>query len=296
MAEDKNLKATYQDKKATSCPICANEFFREVLMSGGGRLIAAKLTDELRRLYQPSKKYGHINPLIYPVIVCPECLYAAFPEDFSKINSKKCDDLRNFTERRRQLVLQTVGDVDFFENRDDRAGAAGYILALSSYSFFDTGICPTLKRGLCALRAAWLMNDLVEGSEDADEKEKYAYIQKLLYKKANEFYSSSLELLQSGKERNDAVVYGPDVDKNWGYDGYLYTLSNLAMKMGYLIEDIEARAQSYVKAKRSIAKLFGSGKASKSKPSEILDLSRNVYNQLDAYVKEIEESLGKKFD
>jgi hypothetical protein len=296
LSEDKSLKATYQDKKVTECPVCSCEFYREILMSGGGRLIAGQLTDELRRLYQPSKKYGRINPLIYPLIVCPDCLYAAYPEDFSKVGQKKYDALRSFTERRRQLVLQTFGEIDFFEPRDDKTGAACYILGVSCYSFFDASICPTMKRGLCSLRAGWMLGDLIEITEREAEKNKYTHVQKLMYEKANQFYSASLDLLQTGKERNDAVVYGPDVDKNWGYDGYLYTVSNLSMKMGYLIEDPEERAMGYIKAKRAISKLFGSGKASKAKPGEILDLSRDVYNQLDAYVKEIEESLGKKLD
>jgi uncharacterized protein (DUF2225 family) len=296
LAEDKNLKITFIDKNSTTCPVCFNEFYREALMTGSGRLIAGKLTPELRRLYQPSKKFGRINPLIYPIVVCPECLFSAFSEDFSKLNKKYVEQLREFSERRTQLVRQTFGDIDFLENRDDRAGAASYLLAISCYSFFDAGASPTVKRGLCALRAAWLLDDLIQITTDEDTKARYTHVQEIMYAKANQFYFASLDLMQTGKESTEKVALGPDVDKNWGYEGYLYTISFLALKMGYLTEDPEARAIGYVKAKRVISKLFGSGKASKSKPSEILDMSRELYDQLNSRVTEIEETLGKKFD
>ena len=39
------------------------------MMTGSGRLNAGELTEELRRLYIPSKKYGEVNPLIYYIVV-----------------------------------------------------------------------------------------------------------------------------------------------------------------------------------------------------------------------------------
>jgi len=296
LADDKNLKTTFYDKKPTACPICSQEFYRELLMSGSGRLIAGKLTDELRRLYQPSKKFGRINPLIYPIVVCPACLFAAFPEDFPKIGKDRRDMAEQFTERRVQLVDQTFGEIDFTESRDDRSGAASYVLAVSSYSFFDKSVAPSLKRGLCSLRAAWLLQDVIDASGDEKTKNKYAHVQDIMYEKAHQFYMISLDLMQTGAEAIEGVPLGPDVDKNWGYEGFLYIVSLLCIKTGHLVEDPEQRALGYVKAKRTISKLFGSGKASKSKPSEILDMSRALYDRLGELVAELEEQLGKKFD
>lgn len=296
MAEEKTLKVTYFDKKPIVCPACSREYQYEKLMSGSGRLIAGKLTDELRRLYQPSKKYGRVNPLIYPVAVCPDCLYAAFLDDFTKLPEKNADKVRQFTDRRIQLVMQTVGPVDFSEPRNDKAGAASYILAVSSYSFFEKNASPTVKRGLCSLRGAWLFNDIIEQTEAGEERDRYAWIQDILYRKAYTFYSAAFELYQKGQELIEGFVLGPDTDKNWGYEGFLYTVSQLCLKLGFMEEDLEKRALSYISTKRIISKLFGSGRASKSKPSEILDMSRDLYDKLDAYIKEIEETLGKKFE
>lgn len=296
MAEEKKIKVTFFDKKGLTCPACSREFQRELLMSGSGRLIAGKLTDELRRMYQPSKKYGRINPLVYPVVVCPDCLFAAFAEDFPKLPEKNADKVRQFTDRRIQLVMQTVGPVDFTEARTDLAGAASYLLAVSCYSFYEKNASPTIKRGLCCLRGAWVFNDIMEMTEPGEDHDRYAWVQNILYRKAYKFYSLALDIYQTGQETIEGVAMGPDTDKNWAYEGFLYTISQLCLKMGFLEEDLEKRALEYLKTKRIISKLFGSGKASKTKPSEILDMSRVLYDRLDTYIKEIEEALGKKFE
>ena len=63
-------KLTFFEKKQTVCPVCDAKFYREDLLSGGGRLIAGDLTPELRRLYEPSKKYGEVHPLMPCVLLC----------------------------------------------------------------------------------------------------------------------------------------------------------------------------------------------------------------------------------
>ena len=83
MAEGQKL--TFFEKKQTVCPVCNAKFFREDLLSGGGRLIAGNLTKELRRQYDASKKYGEVRPLLYPITVCPVCYFATFPQDFDAL-------------------------------------------------------------------------------------------------------------------------------------------------------------------------------------------------------------------
>ena len=81
--ETKQTTITFYSKEQIECPVCNAKFRREELHSGGGRLIAGNLTDELRRLYEPSAKYGVVYPVIYNMTVCPKCLYSSFPQDFS---------------------------------------------------------------------------------------------------------------------------------------------------------------------------------------------------------------------
>lgn len=286
------LRITYYLKDNIACPVCEREFPREELLSGRGRLIAGRLTDELRRLYEPSKKYGKINPLNYPIVVCPDCLFAAFQADFNKLPERSAEKARSFTDRRIQMIMQTFGPLDFNEKRDDMTGAASYLLAVNSYSFFDKSVSPTLKKGMCSLRAAWCLGDLEEEIKDG----KFAHIQNIMYRKALEFYSTMLEFSQTGEETLEGIVLGPDTDKNWGYEGFLYIVGILNLKLGFLEPDLEKRGRKYLETKRIISKLFGRGKASKSKPSEILDMSRDLYDKLSEFVAEIEEELGTKLE
>ena len=65
------------------------------MFQGGGRLIAGKLTKELRRLYEKNKKYGRINPNDYVIVVCPKCLYASFPKDWSLLVGPDLDRMKS---------------------------------------------------------------------------------------------------------------------------------------------------------------------------------------------------------
>ena len=84
----KEMKISYYLKNPVICPLCGTVSKREDLLSGGGRFIAADLTDELRRIYEPSKKFGEIFPLNYPITVCPACFYATYHDDFILITPK----------------------------------------------------------------------------------------------------------------------------------------------------------------------------------------------------------------
>ena len=52
-------KASFRSKDNSVCPVCDTIHQREQMFQGGGRLIAGKLTKELRRLYE--KNLGHLR-------------------------------------------------------------------------------------------------------------------------------------------------------------------------------------------------------------------------------------------
>ena len=56
----KEVAISYYSKDQVECPVCGAKFKREEMYSGGGRVIAGDLTEELRRLYEPSAKYGEV--------------------------------------------------------------------------------------------------------------------------------------------------------------------------------------------------------------------------------------------
>ena len=58
MSDMQSVKVTFFSKNPIECPLCNTKFYKEDLLSGRGRLIAGDLSDELRRFYEPSQKYG----------------------------------------------------------------------------------------------------------------------------------------------------------------------------------------------------------------------------------------------
>ena len=82
---DKKLSISFYSKTKTICPVCKKDFQKEEMLTGGGRMIAGTLTDELRRNFEPSVKYGKVYPLIYTIGACPNCHAAFFWQDFSQL-------------------------------------------------------------------------------------------------------------------------------------------------------------------------------------------------------------------
>lgn len=271
-------KVSFRHKNSTVCPVCSTEFFREELFSGGGRLIAGKLTDELRREYQESKKYGKIHPLAYLVTVCPGCLYAAYPKDFDTLLPEEIEKLKELTPSRKSAVTKFFGRLNFNDERNLRLGAASFMLSVDCYSIRNKKVAPTFKNAVSSIRAAWLFNDL---AIEVPEKP-YKKISIFFYKKAYQYYLKVVDLVQTGGEPADAAGnMGPDSDKNWGYDGILYITAILTIKIGSKDPDIQKRIENFEKSKRYLSRLFGIGKTSKTKPSELLDKTKDLYEKIN---------------
>ncbi len=81
---------------------------------------------------------------------------------------------------------------------------------------------------------------------------------------------------------------GPDLDKNYGYDGSLYMTAYLEYKF-CPTDDLVRRKASLENAKKTIARIFGMGKASKNKPAAILDNSKDLFDKIKTELKEFDE-------
>ncbi len=275
----KNEKApsiTFLSKDQTECPICNSKFKREELKSGGGRMIAGNLTDELRRLYEPSSKFGEIHPLVYTMTVCPKCHYSALPQDFCILDKESLGRIYERMQDRYESIKKLFSKVNFASARTLAEGAASYYLAILCYELVDTKYSPTIKQGVCSLRAAWLFGDL--GKKYPEEN--YSYISDLLYRKALFFYRRAVELESNGKEMiANMKSFGPDLDKNYGYDGVLYLSALLEYKYGSRTNP--ARREEMMNfQKRSLAKMFGLGKSTKNKPGPLLEHARALYDNI----------------
>ncbi len=288
--ENNKLRISYLQKDAIKCPVCSYEFHREEMLTGGGRLIAGNLTDELRRNYEESKKYGLIYPLAYIITVCPKCLYAAYPKDFNDLSNEEIEKIKNSYQLRNNTLQKFLGNIDFHKSRDLILGAASFLLVVEVYSVRTKKIAPTFKKAVSALRAAWLFNDLNKMYPDKP----YNKISQFFYKKSYLFYEQVIELVQNGKEPIEAAGnMGPDIDKNWGYDGILYLYAVLTMKIGDQEKDIEKRIKSFEKTKRYLSRVFGMGKASKSKPGAIIEMIKDLYETMGEKLNKWYEEQGK---
>ncbi|MDR0784805.1 MAG: DUF2225 domain-containing protein [Treponema sp.] len=269
-------KITFQSKEEYACPVCDTVFHREELLSGGGRLIAGQLTDELHRLYQPSAKYGDVYPLVYQATVCPNCWFASTEKDFNLLPKNACFDVGEAEEDRKEEVRFIFPDVNFYENRDIVSGAASQYLVLRCYDYYGAKFSPTVKQGIASLRTAWLLDEL----HRKQPGENYDWLATLFKKKAQFFYDRAVEYEQSGKESLSAAQnLGPDTDKNYGYEGVLYLSGILKVKYG-CAGSIEQRNASLESTKRTIAKMFGLGKSSKNKPGPLLELAKGLYDKI----------------
>jgi uncharacterized protein (DUF2225 family) len=292
--EESGLGLTFFQKNPTQCPLCEKEFYREELMTGRGRLIAGPMTRDLRRLYEPSKKFGEVFPLIYAITVCPNCFFAAFPQDFSNPPEKNKSKLAELADQRKEIIKPIFPELDFTQPRTLKEGVASYALAVFCYDSFLKDASPTIKQGICCLRAAWCCNDLHRKLPN----ENYDYLALNFYRKARFFYLLAVEREQIGAEPMSGMkTLGPDIDKDYGYDGVLYLNGLLDLLYGPR-EDKEKRIKDLTTAKRYVAKIFGMGRASKKKPSALLDQARELYESINKELEqagvsvELEESEG----
>ncbi|GBU27463.1 membrane protein [Treponema sp. R8-4-B8] len=275
--EDKELKLTYLSKKEYTCPSCGAIFRKEELFSGGGRLIAGKLTEELHRCYEPSKKYGVIFPLVYESIVCPECWFSSMEADFLLLPKENARKVKDDMEKRMKETQLVFPNVEFHENRTLMDGAASLYLTLRCYDYYNKPTSPTIKQGLAAIRCAWLLDEL----NAKYPGQHYDWLGTLFRKKAQYLYNEALSREQSGRETLSGMkAFGPDTDKNYSYEGMLYMCAYLRYKFGPAHNE-EERKMSLEDARRTIAKLFGMGKASKDKPGAFLELARKLYDTIN---------------
>ncbi|HPS57122.1 MAG TPA: DUF2225 domain-containing protein [Spirochaetota bacterium] len=282
---EETKKITFRQKNATLCPACRNEFFREEMFTGGGRLIADKLTDELRMIYKENKKWGRIYPLSYLLNVCPNCLFTGYPKDFNDVTDEEIIKIQEMRSARKNAVNKFFGDLDFNQDRNLLIGAASYMLAVDCYNLRRKNVAPTFKKAVSSIRGAWLFSDL--GDEFPDRP--YKKMSLFFYKKAYDYYFKVLELIQNGAEPADAAGnMGPDSDKNWGYEGILYLSAILTVNFGAREKDPVKRAENFRRSKMYLSRLFGMGKSSKSTPSDLIEKTRILYEKINQTMESLE--------
>ena len=277
--EDKKPAISYWAKTKMECPVCGKPFDQEVMHQGGGRMIAGNLTDELHRNFEPSKKFGRVYPLIYDIGCCPKCNAAFFWKDFTDIkDSASFSRIQSCTDERKESIENIFPYFNVKHERNLYDGCAMYFAALLCYEKVDIAYAPTFKRGMICLRLAWLCKDL----NHVCPGHNYDYIAQVFYRKALFFYQQTL-INETGRIESIESVgnFGPDIDKNYGYDGVIYLSGLLEYKYGQH-EDEELRLKKLDESKKAIARIFGLGRSSKAKPGPLLETARSLYDKISA--------------
>ena len=276
-------KVSFTAKSSTFCPVCDREFNREELLSGGGRMNAGELTDELHRNYLSTEKYGDVYPLIYPVTVCPSCFYAAFMQDFESIPASVAKELKASTGDRKNLVKNIDPDIEFQQNRGVKEGIASYLLAMVCYEKQPKEKAPTFRQAVSSVRAGWLSMEYHKKIPN----ENWDYMAQIFYRKSAFYYNEVVDLEESGAEQASSLRnLGPDIDNNYGFDGVLYLAGLMEFKYGQRT-NIYERGQKLKKARSIVARIVGMGKSSKSKPGPLLESSRDLHKKIKAELDEM---------
>lgn len=282
-SEKKSVGISYWSKEKCTCPVCNKNFEREIMRSGNGRMIAGNLTDELHRNFEPSAKFGIIYPLIYEIGTCPFCFTSLFWNDFKeKITKEDINKLFENSQKRKDACNQIFPYFNLKKERTVYDGAAMYYLALMSYDDLGSYIIPTLKKAILSLRLAWLTKDINKLCSGHN----YDIISNMFYAKALFFYQQAFYVETSKEEKSSTLTnMGPDMDKNYGWDGVIYLCGLLEFKYGQQ-EDIQLRLKKLNESKTAIARIFGLGKSSKNKPGPLLEHARNLYDNISKLVND----------
>ncbi len=289
-----NNKISYFNKDKISCPVCGTKFHLENHFTGQGRLNSQGLTNDLRRLYSPTKKFGMVYPLIYHNIVCPECWFSALPEDFyfdAKKPTYDLDELKSFSEARKAHAQEIFPEVNFAKSRNLESGLISHFLAIASYQHYHSFSLKTAKIALLALRASWVIDDIIENSSHDAKKMKYLkeYFRFLAFKKFSSYY----EQYYSPKKSKFIEInyHGPDIDYDYGYKAFMYIFIYLSFEFVDTVSPLEEKIKVLNRNKITLAKIFGLGRSSKKNPSPFLENSRAFYEVLKNKIEELAEEL-----
>lgn len=285
------MKNSYLVKEPLICPACRTSFQREEMLTGRGRLIAQNLQIDLRRTYSYKEDQEVVNPLFFNTATCPNCLTSLFHQDFAIVAQKPelIELLREKTLFRKEMLtsFKSIYPLSFKKARNPFLGACSLALASETYQHIKYHrINSITKSALCALRASWLFSDSVllfpkQETILKDISQKY-------YQKASLIFASALELVSEKQlESVTSFYFGPDLDNNYSFDGFIYIAIYLQYYHSHSLSKSE-KLNLYSKLKAYLSRAFGLGKASREKPSNIINLIRDLYTEINQTLESLE--------
>ena len=287
--EEKKPSVSFFQKEKTVCPVCNEKFHIETMYSGRGRVNTGDTLYDLRKLYLPTEKYGLFNPLIYYVIVCPRCFYATVPEDFNAIvdNGQIIYQCKNATKERKEFIINIFGKLpDFYRNRDHYLGGISFILSLLTYTLFNNNFSVNIKKAAMSLRTSWFIYDLCSEEDKSEgEREKYRSIYYYFRYLAWSFYDQFLlETQINVKSIENSKRMGPDVDKDYGFNGAVYLSALLGYENKEFCQDQNYLIKRFKEYRQMLNTLITKGK--KNLPIQFLEMNKALLKTIHVFIKE----------
>lgn len=189
---DDLLKALLYDKSYT-CPMCDKPFKAKAIRLGKNQLLS--IDDDLYA------HYALVNPLLYDILMCPNCGYSALVKTFDKLLPKQKEWLKD------SLLTIHKQHTNFSEYPNTEEAIHKYKLALLIAINKKSKIG---EQSYLALHIAWLYRDL---NDTANE---HLFLQKALTGFTEALETETLPIL--------------------GFDEHtlIYLLSAIAYKLGHL--------------------------------------------------------------
>lgn len=270
------------------CPSCSKIVVFEEMKTGRGRLDAGPLSMDLHRVFIATEEFGQAYPFLYNVATCNHCFFSALKHDFTKLKTDTLENIKGdeASKTRVEFVSHLFEKLpNFIERKNLVSGIASYLLAVATYNQFSKRNSPTIRMALCTLRTAWLCQHIRDlGYEDPNIN----FLIKVLYRKAFFLYDRALELGMKGEEDlSENIILGPDVDNNYGYDGVIYMHAWLCTNYGSKA-NVEMRLKQLHSMRTNLSKVFGFGRASKEKPSALLNIARSTFDQIENELRKLE--------
>ena len=213
------------------CPSCEKDIPQEDIRTGSGRLDAGELRNDLHRLYISTKEHGSVYPIIYGIYTCNNCYYSLLKYDMGKLSQKSIENIstQDAVAERKESLKHLFKDIpDFSTNKTLVSAVAAYLLTVQTYNQCNVSDVPTIRMAICALRAAWLCGHIKDFCDD----EFVDSLTSILYKKSLFLYNKAMDLALSGDEDLLSTTLGPDIDKDYRYDGVVYIQAWLLFHYG----------------------------------------------------------------
>ena len=156
--------------------------------------------------------YEGANPSWYLIYVCPECLFAAYPDDFANVAASEIAAINNTTTQRREIAAAH----DLNGERSIEAALAAYRLAVHCYSLRAAN---HQRMGGLYQRLAWLCR------ETGDSQTEQRYLAEALLS-----FRSALEQQKPAEPEGELML--------------LYTIGEINLRLGNPVEAVKLFAQA----------------------------------------------------